>query len=296
MECVRLSEGVWHLAGGVNSGLVQCADGLIAIDTGLDRSAANRIVRAAEALGLPLAAVVNTHAHADHHGGNAHLVRRLGLPVHAPAVEEAVIREPVYEPIYLYGGAVPIAALENRFLRAEPSPVDRVFAAGERLEIGGTALEVVDLRGHSVAQVGILVEDVLFAADAFFGLQPLAKHGIPYLVDASATRATLQRLLATAHAWYVPGHGEALRDPWPTLEANLAVIDRTLAWLAERIAAAPAGTEQLLLESAAAFGLRIDDPTAYVLFRTTLLGYLTALERGGAVRVVVEAGRWLWSA
>jgi glyoxylase-like metal-dependent hydrolase (beta-lactamase superfamily II) len=295
MECIALSERAWYLAGGVNCGLVAVENGLVAIDTGLDRSAANRIIRAAEGLGRPLVAVVNTHAHADHHGGNAHLVRRLGVPVYAPAVEEVIIREPRYEPIYLFGGAAPIAALDNRFLRAECSPVDRVFRPGEPLEVGGTTLEVMDLQGHSIAQVGIAVDGVLFVADAFFGMEPLAKHCIPYLVDAGRTRATLLGLRSTRFRWYVPGHGEALREPEATIAANLEVVERTLGWLAERIRKAPAGTEDLLVEWAAAFALRIGDPTAYVLFRTTLLGYLTTLEREGAVRVTIERGRWLWS-
>jgi glyoxylase-like metal-dependent hydrolase (beta-lactamase superfamily II) len=292
---VRLSERAWYLPGAVNTGLVEGEDGLIAVDTGLDRGAANRILRAADRLGRPLAAIVNTHAHADHHGGNAQLVRRTGVPVLAPRIEEAVIREPAYEPIYLFGGAAPPTSLENRFLRAEPSPVDRVFAPGERLVVAGAELEVVDLRGHSIAQVGIAVDDVLFCADAFFGLGPLAKHRIPYLVNAGAARGSLERLRGGEYGWHVPGHGEALRDAGPTIDANLRVIERTEGWIGERLRAEPAGTEALLAEWAEAFGVRLADPTGWVLARATLLGYLGALERRGDARVTIDAGRWLWS-
>lgn len=295
METIELASGVHYLHGGVNSGLVATERGLVVIDTGLDRSAANRIIRAAEELGRPLVAVVNTHAHADHHGGNAQLVRRLGLPVYAPVVEEAVIRETRYEPIYLFAGAAPVRVLENRFLQAEPSPVDHVITPGESLVIDGAELEVVDLRGHSIAQVGIRVGEVLFAADAFFGLEPLRKHGIPYLVDAARARESLLRLADTGRAWYVPGHGEALMQPAETLAANLGVLRRTWTWLAERVRRQPASTEELLAELAREFGLRIADPTGFVLARTTLLGYLTALEREGEVRITLEDARWLWT-
>ena len=165
MQRVQLTGRVHYLHGAVNSGLVETERGLVVIDSGLDRGAANKILRAAEELGRPVVAVLNTHAHADHFGGNAQLVRRAGVPVYAPAGEDAVIREPLYEPVYLFGGAEPIAALRNRFLLAEPSPVDHVIRPGERVAIDGVEIEVVDLSGHSLAQVGFLVDGVLFAAD-----------------------------------------------------------------------------------------------------------------------------------
>ncbi|HVG45794.1 MAG TPA: MBL fold metallo-hydrolase [Longimicrobium sp.] len=295
-EILHLGGGAHVLRGAVNSGLVETENGLLAIDTGLDRGAANRLLRAAEALGRPIVAILNTHAHADHHGGNAQLVRRLGVPVHAPAVEEAVIREPRYEPVYLFGGAAPVSSLVNRFLQAEPSPVDHVFRVGETVVVDGRPLEVVDLAGHSLAQVGIRAGDVLFAADGFFGREPLEKHGVPYLVDASRWMETLRALGRVDAAWMVPGHGEPLDDPRETLALNLAVLERAAAWLLDRLALGPASTDELLPAFASAMEMRIADPTSYVLNRATLLGFLSSFERDGQAEVVIEDGRWLWTA
>ncbi|HEX9939966.1 MAG TPA: MBL fold metallo-hydrolase [Longimicrobium sp.] len=296
METLDLGGGVHVLRGAVNSALVETENGLLVLDTGLDRGAANRIARAAEELGRPLVAILNTHAHADHHGGNAHLVRRFGIPVHAPAVEECVIREPRYEPVYLFGGAAPVTALTSKFLQAEPSPVDHVVRPGETAEIDGRALEIVDLAGHSLAQAGVRVGDVLFAADGFFGREPLEKHGVPYLVDAFRWMETLRQLGEMDAAWMVPGHGEPLDDVRDTLDLNLAILQRAADWLVERLRRAPAGTEDLLVEFAAAMTMRIADPPSYVLNRATLLGFLSSLERAGQLRVVIDGGRWSWEA
>ncbi len=301
MELTALGGGVHVLRGAVNSGLVETERGLVAVDTGIDRGAANRIARAAEELGRPLVAIVNTHAHADHHGGNAHLVRRFGIPVYAPAVEEAVIREPRFEPVYLFGGALPVSALVNKFLQAEPSPVDHVVTPGETFVIDGRELALVDLAGHSMAQAGVVVgpgtaEAVFFAADSFFGSEPLAKHGVPYLVDAAGMRASLARLQTLPATWYVPGHGDPVGDPQaPVFAENLAALDRAFTWLGERMRHGPASTETLLVEFAAALGMRLDTPSAWVLNRATLLGFLAAMERDATVRVVIEEGRWLWT-
>jgi glyoxylase-like metal-dependent hydrolase (beta-lactamase superfamily II) len=296
VETRELAPGIHLLPGAVNSGLVETANGLLAIDTGLDRGAGNRIARAAEALGRPLVAILNTHAHTDHFGGNAQLVRRFALPVYAPAVDEAVIREPRYEPVYLFGGAEPVRGLVTRFLQAEPSPVDVVVRAGSAVVVDGRRLELVDLAGHSLGQVGVRVDEVLFAGDGFFGQAVLDKHGVPFLVDAPRWMEALDRLQSDPAACMVPGHGEALSDPGPTLAANLALLRRAEGWLAGRVNRAPAGTEELLVEFARVMGMRLADPASYVLNRATLLGFLGGMERQGKLEVIIEAGRWLWRA
>jgi len=296
VELTGLGGGVHVLRGAVNSGLVETEAGLVAVDTGVDRGAANRIARAAEELGRPLAAILNTHAHADHHGGNAQLVRRFALPVYAPAVEEAVIRHPHFEPVYLFGGAEPVTGLVNKFLQAEPSPVDHVVHPGETVTIGGRAFTLLALAGHSAAQAGVRVDDVLFAADAFFGTEPLAKHGVPYLVDATGMRDSLLRLQQTDAAVLVPGHGDPVADDRAgVFQENLAALDRASTWLAERVRRAPASTEDLLVEFAAALGMHLDTPSRWVLNRATLLGFLSSLERAGHATVLMQQGRWLWT-
>lgn len=296
METVDLGGGAHVLRGAVNSGLVETENGLLAVDTGLDRGAANRILRAAEELGRPVVAILNTHAHADHHGGNAQLVRRLGVPVYAPAVEEAVIREPRYEPVYLYGGAAPVSALTSKFLQAEPSPVDHVVHPGGTVSIDGRELAIVDLAGHSLAQVGVRAGDVLYAADGFFGREPLEKHGVPYLVDAGRWMETLRALGGMDAAWMVPGHGEPVDDPRDTLALNLRVLQDAADWLRGRFRRGPARTEDLLIEFAEAMRMRLVDPPSYVLNRAAMLGFLSTLEREGAVRVEIIGGRWTWVA
>ncbi|EKP94585.1 Zn-dependent hydrolase, glyoxylase [Thermaerobacter subterraneus DSM 13965] len=299
MEPVPLTARVTLLHGAVNSGLVRTGDGLVLIDTGLDRSAANKILRAAEATGEPVRVVLNTHAHADHFGGNAQILRRTGARVWAPAGEAEVIRHPLYEPVYLFGGAAPVAALQNRFLLAEPSPVHQELVPGQVLELGGVALEVVDLAGHSLAQVGFCVDGVFFAADSFMGLEPLAKHPIPYLVDAGRMLASLDRVRQVGARWFVPGHGPAVPagpELQQVLEANAAAVRRLLDWAAARLGQGPAGTEDLLAELALHLGVAMDNPAAYVLNRTALLGVLATLEREGAARVEVREGRWWWAA
>lgn len=97
-----VADAVWLLPGRFergrqpdgNSVLLQGREGLVVIDTGRHAEHAQALLDWARMQNLSIRAVVNTHWHLDHLGGNALLKRELpGLLVHASAaVREAVER------------------------------------------------------------------------------------------------------------------------------------------------------------------------------------------------------------
>ena len=91
MDLIRLTESAYHLRGGSNAGLIVEGGRAVLIDTGLDKDTSKKILRHLDALGVSLAAVVITHAHADHFGGAATITARTRAPVYAPALEAAVV-------------------------------------------------------------------------------------------------------------------------------------------------------------------------------------------------------------
>ena len=125
MDLIPLTPHAYQLHGGSNAGLIVQGGRAVLVDTGLDRDTAKKILRHIESLKITLAAVVITHAHADHCGGAATIRARTGAPVYAPALEADVVANPIWEPLYLYSGALPPAELRHKFTLAEPCPVDR---------------------------------------------------------------------------------------------------------------------------------------------------------------------------
>ena len=105
MDLIRLTHDAYHLRAGSNAGLLVSGAWALVVDSGLDRDAARRILKHVAALQVELAAIVITHAHADHFGGAGELKRRTGATVWAPAFEAAVIENPALEPVYLFAGA-----------------------------------------------------------------------------------------------------------------------------------------------------------------------------------------------
>src|SRR5918998_195629 len=129
---IPLGDRAWVLPGGVNIGVLANDEGqVVLVDTGLNDSSAKKALRVVrEELSGEVAAVLTTHAHADHFGGNATVVKRTGAVVHAPKLDEAYLRYPLLQPASLFGGADPLDTLRSNFLLADPSPVDTIVETG----------------------------------------------------------------------------------------------------------------------------------------------------------------------
>jgi glyoxylase-like metal-dependent hydrolase (beta-lactamase superfamily II) len=288
----QLGRRTWLLPTGVNVGLWEDPEGAVLIDSGGDKEAGRQIRQALEQRRWPLRLIVNTHSNADHIGGNAYLQRQTGCRVAATRLEAAFITDPLLEPSFLWGSA-PFRQLRGKFLQAAPSTVNLVLP--DSGPIPGTELEAVALPGHFLQMIGVRTPDgVLFAGDALFGEEVLAKHPVFFLHDVAAHLETLDRLQGLAAEWIVPGHGRPVREAGPLVAANRAALERT-ASAARSACAKPACFEEILAELCRAFAIELN-PSQYVLVGGTLRAYLAWLADQGTLRPSFENGRMLWRA
>ena len=106
----------------------------------VDPSEAAPVIAAIEQHRLRLVAIVNTHHHHDHVGGNEELVAKYGaLPVHAHVSDR---------------GRVPgqtVSVEEGKSFRA-----------------AGFEINVLHIPGHTLGAVGYVVEDAVFTGDTLF--------------------------------------------------------------------------------------------------------------------------------
>jgi len=294
VDLVQLTEAAYQLRGGSNAGLIVQGGHAVLVDTGLDRDTAKKILRHIESLKITLAAVVITHAHADHCGGAAMIRARTGAPVYAPELEADVVANPIWEPLYLYSGALPPAELRHKFTLAERCPVTGVLGTGDQV-LGGVPFTAIPAPGHSPNQMMIAGGGVCFVADACFAPEVLHKHGIPFYVDIDQTLASLAALAALdgVYAAFVPGHGTAV----PQIAAWAAENTARLVGIREAVADALAETDdvgQIIRRTANHFNLTIPNPVIYWLTQTTVLACLASLQRAGraGMRVVENALVW----
>lgn len=292
-----IHEGIGYFKGAVNQGIIFSDTGAILIDTGLDKQAARKLIRLLNELDRELVAIINTHAHADHFGGNQELLTHYGeqVKVYAPIFEETAIRYPIWEPTYLYGGAYPLIEMENKFLLAPASPVHEIIESG-KLVVDGIQLDVIPLYGHSYRQMGIGIRDVLFAADGFYGREVLDKHPIPFHIDTRETLATLNRLLDVPYEYLIPGHGESIflrSDRGETMAQNRMVYER-VNQLITQVLIEPQTIDTLQAVISGQLGIHAQNAGSYLLYRTAIQSHLKYLLDDHTVTQEIQDNQWFW--
>lgn len=292
----HITERTAYVPGANNLGVVLTGDGgAIVIDTGLDKDTGRAVRRALEEVRCELRAIISTHHHADHIGGNEYLVRNVpGVVVCAPRLEAPLVENPLLEPIYLSLGASPPAALRTKWLMAKGVPVTRIID-GNTCAIAGVTLEMVALPGHSMGQVGVVFDGVCFAADGFFGPAVLAKHGIPYAHDVAAQLAALDRLAARDERFFLPGHGAltARGDLDAVLAANRDAIERATATVHDALSA-PGDVAEIARRVRRMLGLTIAGLPQYAIFLSAVAAYVSYLEARGAANLAMTDDGAVW--
>jgi glyoxylase-like metal-dependent hydrolase (beta-lactamase superfamily II) len=293
LTLIEVAEGVAYIPGAVNIGVIKAGGEAAVVDTGLDKDSGCEIRKTLEDEGLALKAIINTHSHADHYGGNDYLTRNLGAEVYAPEVEAGIIQSPVLEPLYLFHGAAPISSLRNRFVMAKPSLVHHILKPG-KTTILGRGLEIVPLYGHSLNQVGVLCDGVLFCADAVFSGRVIDKYRVPVVQDVGSHLQTLGRLMGTRHSLYVPSHTEPVADVAPLAQLNLDATNRILENV-HRILTEPKTSEEVQAELCTLYGLDLDVVQQYYLVHTTVMAYLGHLHEEKRIKAELRGNSLRWA-
>ncbi|MCG0275196.1 MAG: MBL fold metallo-hydrolase [Thermosediminibacteraceae bacterium] len=290
MKLNRVNTNVYYIDGGVNLGLVVGENGdALLLDAGIDESVARKARRLIEESGFRLKGIIITHAHADHCGGAPYLVKATGAKVFSSAFEKTVLEFPIWEPLYLFSGAYPPAPLRNKFLLAPGVKVDGVMEPGKG-SIEGIDVEFLDISGHTLGQIGIEVEGVLFCADSVIAQEYIKKHGVPLHAHIKKALDTLNFLEKRSAALFIPSHGVPVDDIKPVVDANRQRIMETLEYVTD-ILKEPRTAEEILRGVCERFGIVMSNMTQYYLMNLSVMAYIGYLLDEGEIMNFYEAGR-----
>jgi len=219
----ELAPGVWLLRGAFVEGaqpdgntlILQGRDGLVVIDTGRHRAHTEAILEFARQQRLPIRAVINTHWHLDHVGGNVLLRDSVpGLRVHASSAIDGALDGFLANYQSQLKEIIPRSEPEaRRQYEAELALIDagRKLAPDETIassglrSIAGREVELrLGLPAVTAADVRILDirSGILAAGD-------LVTLPVPFLDTAcpSGWRSALDDIAGQEFQLLVPGHG-----------------------------------------------------------------------------------------
>lgn len=259
----------------------------VLIDSGGDKDAGRKLQKLFDSQGWRLTAILNTHANADHNGGNALLQQRLGAPAYAPGIDAAITSHPILEPAFLYGG-YPCKPLRNKFLLAQPSDCRPLTE-----EVLPEGLTMLPLPGHFFDMCGFRTADeVWFLADCLSGANIVEKYHVNFIYDVAAYLETLDKVCTLEGRLFLPAHAEPTEDIRPLAALNRAKV-LEICQLILDFCREPLCFEEVLQRVFRHYQLTMDF-NQYVLVGSTVRSYLSYLLDRGALTAEFADSKLLW--
>ena len=287
-ELIQAGDRSYYIESPAKIGVVLTEENQVClIDSGNDKSAGKKIKQILTRQGWHLAAIYNTHSHADHIGGNRYLQTQTGCPVYAPGIELDFTRHPLLEPSFLYG-ANPPGDLRHKFLMAQDSRAEELTN-----EVLPQGWEMISLPGHSFDMVGFRSpDDVVYLADCLSSRETLQKYQISFLVDVEAYLQTLEKVKTMEARLFIPSHAEPASEIAALAQVNIdkvhEIADRILAVCKE-----PKGTDQIIKALFDAYSLVLTFEQ-YALVGSTVRSYLAWLKDKGLVAADFSSNMLVW--
>jgi len=156
--------------------------------------------------------------------------------------------------------------------------------------------QILGLAGHSIGQIGVVTPDkIFFIGDALISKRELEDNPIPYAIDITKMKKTLESLLNSKLTYFVPTHGKPLEF---SITAEVANNKRQFKMLEDTIVlhlAMPRTTDELIALVLQSFEIEENIPNFY-LISATIKAYLEDLKKNKMLRVIHEKGKTRWFA
>jgi len=284
----------YFIEGVTNIGVIRKGNFCVLVDTGLDSDVAKHINTVLEENNLFPIEIINTHAHADHFGGNLFFKNKHNVKIIASKIEAGLIENAELEPVFLFS-ADPVKELKTKFTNAPSCKVDVVVDV-ENLEDGDyDNKKILSLPGHNPNQIGVMSEDnVLFLGDSVFTKKIIEKYKFPFMVSITQQRKTLEKLRSVKADLYIPGHGGVIypRNWNSVIDFNLSVLDEIGDFI-YRVLEQPMTREEIVRVMGAHFKAKLN-AVEYYLAYTTVGAFLSDLQAQNKVAVEILDNKLLF--
>ena len=287
-ELVKVTDCCYYIESPSKVGIYKRNDtDVYLIDSGSDKNSAKKTLKICNEQGWVIKGIINTHAHADHIGGNAYIQEKTGCDVFCSTIDRPFIEHPIINPLHIYGGYIP-QEMEHKFFLAKKSATKDISFTDFPSE-----LKTYDISGHSLGMIAIVTPDnVAFVGDIVSSEEIIKKYGITYLLDIKKHLESLTFVENMSADKFIMSHVETVNDIKPLIKLNrdklYEICDIILEMLKE-----PLTFEVLLQKLFYHYELKMSI-RQHSLVGSTVRSYLSYLKNEGKVDVIIDDNLILW--
>ncbi|MBQ9539724.1 MAG: MBL fold metallo-hydrolase [Treponema sp.] len=298
----KLTNNIGFFRGSTNVGLAVAGSTLFLIDSGDCNKDGEALAKAIRSLfpDKSLRAVINTHGHSDHCGGNLALKEEFSCEIWAPKAESMFIENPYLALDIYWGGRHLQDDRVPAFRQIAPCPVDRQLEETE-MDEDSISFKTIALPGHFYDQLGIIVTDkscaqsVCFMGDAFFGIEMIKRYWIPFMQDPKLFRQSVTRIEKEGADIFVPSHGNFFyRNKLGAMAEMNVIMTLEAESLIMKIVKKKASSCEEILQAVADYAGLDMKLSQYVLIGSTIRSYISSLYNEGRLLYFMEGNRLLW--
>jgi len=269
----------------------------VLIDSGISKDVAKEVNKALVDKGIRVAAIINTHCHGDHSGGNAFFQEKYpDIKIFCTATERPFIEDPLMAPVCFCAGAAAFEELKKckPIAPQQSSKVTDIFTPyrDQKITLFDAEFEIITLPGHTRGMIAVrTVDNVLYCGDAVFGADTFKKYPILYYTFIEETLNSFKKLKALIPQVDVTilYHGGMVSDLADLVDDHASRILETKHLISELLREQPLSVEEITAKIMQNYQIP-DDLVSYTLTKTPMQAYVAELEREKMIEIRVVHG------